>query len=202
MKKNYSIPILFFVLMMVVSCTSNSDEHIKYQSGVYEEYMDTTVVPGNDFHAYVNGAWIKNTEIPADKSSYGIAMILHEKSQDDVKAIIEELAASENQSGSDEQLVGGLYASYMNMEKRNEVGVTPILPEFNKIDDINSLSDLPLYFGYANKKNYGSPIQMAVMADFKRPTHNALYNWQGGLGLPDREYYLSDEEKMVSTREA
>ena len=195
----------FLILVLsgiVVSCSTNSTESVVYTSGIYTEFMDTTVAAGDDFHAFVNQTWIENTEIPADKSSYGIGMILHEKSQDDVKVIIEELAASENEKGSDEQMVGGLYASYMNMEKRNELGTTPMQPELDKIDAIASHQELPEYFGYASRKNYGNPIQFAVMADFKRPTHNALYNWQGGLGLPDREYYLSDEEKMVSLRKA
>jgi len=99
-------------------------------------------------------------------------------------------------------MVGDLYSSYMNIEKRNEIGVNPMLPELEKIDALSSNDELASYFGYANMKSYSSPIGLAVIPDFKKPTHNALYNWQGGLGMPDREYYLSDDEQMVATREA
>lgn len=200
--RKINIFILIALVLLIAACNPGKDKSVSYTSGVYQLYMDTTVVPGDDFHAFVNGTWIKNTEIPADKSSYGIGMILHEKSQDDVKAIIEELAASENQQGSDEQMVGDLFASYMDMEKRNELGIAPMQPELDKVEALSSHEELPGYFGYASRKSYGNPIRLMVMADFKRPTHNALYNYQGGLGLPDREYYLSDEEKMVSNRKA
>jgi len=187
---------------LLISCQTGQDQSGPLSSGIYQEYMDNSVLPGDDFHAYVSGGWIAGTEIPSDKSSYGVVAILHEKSQEDVKTIIEELAASNNDAGSDEQMVGGLYASFMDLNTRNDVGIEPILPELKKIDEIKSHNDLPAYFGYANRKNYSNPIAMTVIADFKKPSHNALYNWQGGLGLPDREYYLSDAEKMMSNRQA
>ena len=198
------IKVFAFILtvLIIASCNSGQDESVFYTSGVYEEFMDTTVVPGNDFHAYVNGTWIKNMKIPADKSSYGIAMILHDNSQDDVKGIIEELASTKNEVGSDEQMVGGLYASYMDMEKRNALGFQPIQAELSKIDMLGSHNDLPGYFGYANSKNLNNPIGFMVVPDMKEPTLNSLYTWQGGLALPDREYYLSEAEKMVSIRDA
>jgi len=202
MNIKYSISWMAIIIGIAISCNAPSKESNKLSSGIYTEFMDTTVAPGDDFHEYVNGTWLANTEIPADKSTYGIALILHEKSQDDVKTIIEELAESKNEAGSAEQMVGGLYASYMNIEKRNEIGFNPIVPELEKIDDLKSHEELAGYFGYANKKGFGNPIGLMVTADFKKPTHNALYNWQAGLGLPDREYYLSEEEKMQSIREA
>jgi len=202
MNIKYTIAWMAIIVGIAISCNSPSKESNKLSSGIYTEFMDTTVAPGNDFHEYVNGTWLANTEIPADKSTYGIASILHEKSQEDVKTIIEELAEAENTAGSAEQMVGGLYASYMNMDKRNEMGFSPIIPELEKIDGISSHEELFEYFGYANKKGFGNPIALMVMADFKKPTHNALYNWQAGLGLPDREYYLSDDDKMKSIREA
>ena len=88
MNKHLNKLTFLLVLSVILSCNPDPE----YSSGIYREFMDTTIHPGDDFHAFVNGTWIKNTEIPADKSSYGISMILHEKSQDDVKAIIEELA--------------------------------------------------------------------------------------------------------------
>jgi len=200
MKTNFIIAVA--VAVVIASCSPSGEDKRTLTSGVYKEYMNTSVNPGDDFHNYVNGTWIDNTEIPADKSSYGITTILHEKSQDDVKKIIEELATSENTEGSEEQMVGELYASYMDLESRNAKGFSPIIPEFEKIDAISSHDALATYFGYANKMGIATPVSLAVMADFKKPTHNALYNWQSGLGLPDRDYYLSDTEKMKDIRQA
>ncbi|MBD0778130.1 peptidase M13 [Maribacter sp. ANRC-HE7] len=164
-------------------------------SGVYKEFMDTSVNPGDNFTAYVNGTWIKNTEIPADKASYGIGYILHEESEDNVKKIIEESASGDFEQGSDEQKVGGLYQSYMDMETRNKLGVTPLADEFSKIEGIKDYDELATYFAYGNKYGINVPMSLFVYQDFKDPTIYTVYTWQSGLGLPDRDYYLKDDER-------
>ncbi|MDH3409797.1 MAG: peptidase M13, partial [Gammaproteobacteria bacterium] len=85
------------------------------RSGIDISYLDASVKPGDDFFAYVNGKWVKETEMPADKSRYGTFDILRDDSQADVKAIIEESASGDFAKGSDEQKVGDLYKSYLNM---------------------------------------------------------------------------------------
>ncbi len=188
------------VVGMLVLLSACANEKRELHSGVIVANMDSTVIPGDDFAAFVNGTWMRNTEIPADKSSYGVGRIVHEKSQEDVKIIIEESAAGENAQGSDEQKVGDLYQSYMDREKRDTLGVTPLAPEFEKIASISNMDDLAAYFGYASKYGYGTPMSYIVYADLKEPTKYALYNWQAGLGLPDREYYLAEDEKSVELR--
>lgn len=170
------------------------------RSGIYEEYMDKSVDPGDDFFAYVNGGWVQSTEIPADKPSYGVTRILHEESQANVRTIIEESAAGDFVKGSDEQKVGDLFASYMDMQTRNELGVAPLMPEFGKIDALSSMEDLALYFAEANRIGYDMPFQLLQYVDFKDPTTYMMYTWQGGLGLPDREFYFLDDEKSVEIR--
>jgi len=95
-------------------------------SGLYLDYMDTSISPGDNFQMFVNGKWIDETEIPSDKSSFGVGMILHEQSQDHVKEIIEWAAESKHEEGADEQKVGVLYASFMDMETRNKLGAMPL----------------------------------------------------------------------------
>jgi putative endopeptidase len=201
---------LFHSFLFVVSgtflltfCTSKKEEDARVlSSGLLLQNMDTTVNPGDNFQMYVNGTWIKNTEIPADKSSYGVGYMVHEKSQEDVKKIIEEAAAAGKESGTDEQKVGDLYASYMDMTKRDELGSAPLADEFKKIDAISNLNDLSGYFGYAAIYGFGTPISLFVIPDMKKSTEYALYNYQDGLGLPDREYYLEKDEKSVAIRKA
>ncbi len=202
--KNLTILTILSLLGLVffqISCKPDVPvESSEYASGLYLEYMDSTINPGDNFQMYVNGKWIDETEIPSDKSSFGIGMILRDQSQDNVKEIIEYASESDNKDGTDEQKVGGLYASYLDMDTRNELGVAPLKSEFEKIESITNHKDLAKYFAYANKVGYEAPIGMFVLADLKKPKEHALYTWQGGLGLPDREYYLKDDEKSKTLR--
>ena len=170
-------------------------------SGVYEEFMDESVDPGDDFHAYVNGGWLKATDIPPDKASYGISWILHEEAQENVRTIIEESAEGDFPKGSDEQKVGDLFASYMDLETRNRLGITPLEAEFDKIDALSSYEELAVYFAEANKLGIDTPFQLLQYVDFKNPDTYMMYTWQGGLGLPEREYYLKDDPKSADIRE-
>ena len=171
-------------------------------SGLLLEFMDTTVRPGDNFQMYVNGTWIRTTEIPADKSSYGIGRMLSDKAQEDVKKIIEDASSAGKPAGTDEQKVGDLYASYLDMKRRDELGMSPIQPELQRIDAIGGYDALADYFGYASIYGFGTPMQMFVESDMKNPTIYSLYVYQGGLGLPDREYYVSDGDKFPEIRKA
>jgi len=94
--------------------------------GIATENMDKSVKPGDNFFKYVNGTWLKNTEIPADKSSYGAFTTLRDLSDDRVKVIIEEAAAKDAPDGSEEQKIGDFYAAFMDMDKINAAGMAPI----------------------------------------------------------------------------
>ncbi len=180
-------------LIILAACSAPKGDKPPLKSGIVLANMDTTIKPGDNFQMFVNGAWIKNTEIPADKSSYGVGWIVHEQSQENIKKIIEESAAANKPAGTDEQKVGDLYASYMDTVKRNELGIKALAEELEKIDNIKNLNDLSAYFGYATIYGYGTPMQLFVDSDFKNPKVYTLFNYQGGLGLPDREYY-SDKQ--------
>ena len=169
-------------------------------SGLLLEHMNPDVRPGDDFNAFVNGGWIEATTIPADKSRYGIGTILRDESQDHVKAIIEESAEGDFAKGSNEQKVGDLFASFMDMEKRNELDVSPLDAEFEKIDALNDREELAVYFAEANKLNVSMPFTLSQYADFKDPKYYMMYTYQGGLGLPDREFYFLEDEKSVDIR--
>ncbi len=190
-------------LMALVAC--NTDKKVEQEkelaSGILTQHMDTTVDPGDNFTGYVNGNWMKNTEIPADKSSYGIMTVLREESEENVKKIIEESASGDFEEGSDQQKVGDLYQSYMDMEKRNALGVSPLEEEFERIDKISSTEELGSYFAQANRAGVSVPLALFVSPDFKDPTRYEVFSWQSGLGLPNREYYLEDEARMAELRE-
>jgi len=170
-------------------------------SGIALENMDTGVQPGDDFFSYVNGKWIAETEIPADKASYGGFGILADEAQEDVRAIIEQSATGNFAPGSDEQKVGDLYNSYLDMETRNARGTTPLEPELDRIAGIESHGELAVYFAEAGRRGYPVPVDIGQVADFKNPNYYMIYAWQNGLGLPDREYYFKEDEASAGIRE-
>jgi putative endopeptidase len=193
--KNIKITLLAATVMMV-SCEKKEP----LVSGITKKNMDTLVKPGDNFQEFVNGKWMKNTKIPADKSSYGAFDMLYDQSQKDVKAIIEEASKGSFAEGSDQQKIGDFYASYMNRKERDAKGITPIKPELKAIDAIANYSDLAAFFGTANRTGLAAPFAISVTQDFKNPNVYTLMTWQGGLGLPEREYYLQNDPKMVDVR--
>ena len=169
-------------------------------SGIDIDAMDKSVRPGDDFFMFMNGAWIEETEIPADKATYGGFTVLRDESTENVKAIIDESATGDFAKGSDEQKVGDLYKSYMDMETRNARGISPLQPELDRIDAIESYDDLAAHFGSVVRRGLDAPFAVFQFADFKIPTHYGVYAGQAGLGLPDREFYFNEDDKSVEIR--
>lgn len=170
------------------------------QSGIDTSNFDKSVRPQDDLYRYVNGSWLKNFEIPADKSNYGSFTKLAEKAKDDVKAIIEEAAKSNAAKGTDAQKVGDLYQSYMNEEQLEKLGVTPLKPEFEKIAAISDKKSLSEYIAYAQMVS-SSPFGTYVYVDSKKPDTYITQMNQGGIGLPSRETYIDDDEKSEKIRQ-
>ncbi len=193
--KNIKITVLATAVLLV-SCNKKKE----LVSGIIKENMNTAVSPGNDFQAYVNGTWIKNNKIPADKSSYGAFDLLFDQSEIDVKAIIEEAAKGNFKDGSNEQKIGDYFTSYMNRKERDAKGISPIETALKNIDSITSYSDLASYFGKANKMGLSIPFTISVTQNYKKPNEYTIATWQGGLGLPEKEYYLQKDVKMVEIR--
>jgi putative endopeptidase len=185
-----------------VPTTQSGAEHAaSLETGISREYMDTSVRPGDDFFSYVNGSWYAEAEIPADKSSVDAFSVLRDQSEEDVRAIIEAAANGDFPQGSDEQKVGDLYNSYLDMETRNARGLKPLAPEWTRIDAISDHSGLAVYLAAANKRGYDTPFGLHQYVDFKNADTYMMYTWQGGLGLPDREFYFNEDDKSVEIRQ-
>jgi len=170
-------------------------------SGVLVENMDTSVDPGDDFNAYVNGGWMATAEIAPDRASNTVGLEVHEEATENVRAIIEESAQGDFAKGTDEQKVGDLFASWMDMDTRNAKGVTPLEGEFKTINELQDYTDLAVYFAEVNKLGVSVPFTLQQYVDFKDPNTYMMYTYQGGLGLPDREYYFDDSERGKEIRE-
>ena len=193
-------------LLMVAACGPQTEEQqiaeqpTELRSGISLDGMNPDIRPGDDFFAYVNGKWIDSAEIPADKARYGTFDILRDESQENVKAIIEESATGDFAKGTDEQKVGDLYRSFMDMETRDARGMEPLQPELDRIAAITNYAELAVYFASAMQRNMDAPFSIGQVADFKNPKQYMIYVGQSGLGLPDREYYFKDDEASVALR--
>ena len=119
-------------------------------SGIDFSRVDSTIRPQDDFYKHVNGKWLKEFELPEDKSRYATFTILREKSREDVKKIIEKASESSSRKGSDNQKIGDLYQSYMDTSLLEKLGIKSIEEELQKIDQIENISDLSGYFAYAD----------------------------------------------------
>jgi putative endopeptidase len=167
--------------------------------GVDLTAMDRKIAPGDDFYNYVNGAWMARTEIPADKASWGGFGILRDLSDTRTKAVIEGAAANPS-SDPVAAKIGDTYATFMDAAAIEAAGAAPLKPYLAKIAAIRSQSDLAKAFGEATMHGIDVPVGAGVQQDLKDNTVYAVYLGQGGLGLPDRDYYLKDDAKFAEAR--
>jgi predicted metalloendopeptidase len=170
--------------------------------GIDTTNFDRSVRPQDDFFRFVNGGWLARTEIPADASSWGAFNQLRENSRTALHSIVEEAASSKAPAGSESRKIGDLYASYMDSARVEMLGITPLEGDLAAIAKLTSTSQLPATFARFARIRVQGPFNVNVGADQKSSHDNIVAISQGGLGLPDREYYLSDNAKMKETRDA
>jgi predicted metalloendopeptidase len=195
----------FMLCVAVTACSRPADPTPAARppvSGIDPASIDRNVRPQDDLFHHVNGAWLAKTEIPADKATYGAFDILFDKAQADLRAIVEDAAKSASEApGSDPQKIGDFYESFMNEAKVEELGITPMQAELDAIDALKTKTDLARHFGHFFKLNLINPMIGYVDGDAQQPTHDILYVFQGGLGLPDRDYYFKNDPKLKEYRD-
>ena len=150
---------------------------------------------------YVNGTWLKKTKIPEDHASYGVGQIIDEKINIKIKEIIESCAKGNFTIGSDEQIVGDFYASFVDINHRNKQGISLLVNDLNRIKAIKDYDELTIYFAYANKFKINTPLQLNIWPDLKDAKRWTVYIDQNGLGLPDKEYYFANDEHTQQLRQ-
>lgn len=169
--------------------------------GVDLTARNEAVKPGDDFFMYSSGNWYDNFEMPADKTRYGAFTALAERSEEQVKAIIDDIASRKNLS-ADEQLIADFYHAYMDTDTINKQGISAIQPTLDQISAIDNTDELTGVFGQAWLTGASSPIGGGMWFNRIDPDQYELTIGAGGLGLPDRSYYLEDTERFISIREA
>lgn len=175
----------------------------KTDDAVHTDWLNSAVLPANDFYSYANGTWQKNNPIPPDYSAWGSFNIVNDKVQKIIHQML--IKASENKQakpGSVEQKIGDFYFSGMDEKSINKLGVKPLEPEFAAIDAIKNLKDLQAELVHLHSIGVGALFDFGSMQDYKNSEKMIGALVQSGLGLPDRDYYLKDDAKFKKIREA
>ncbi|WP_216368536.1 M13 family metallopeptidase [Limnovirga soli] len=164
--------------------------------------MDPSVKPGDNFFLYVNGGWLKTAVIPPTESSAGAGLDLYNRTKVNLKAILDDVAASKTEPGSIEQKVGDFYASGMDSTTIEKLGYTPIQPALQKIEGITDAAGVMSYANNAQLEGTNILYPFYVAADEKNSSMNIAVFIQGGLGLPDRDYYFKTDAATQSVVKA
>jgi endothelin-converting enzyme/putative endopeptidase len=167
--------------------------------GVDLTAMDPSVKPGDDFYRYVNGKWLDTFQIPADRAGYGTGAVVFEKTEADLHAILDELAASKPSPGSVEQKVADLYAGWMDEAGIEARGNAPLQPFLAQIDAVKDKAGL---MGLVGTVDFQAPFGVSIQPDTADPTRYAVWVGQSGLGMPNRDYYLKKGDKFDAYRAA
>ena len=149
---------------------------------------DGSIKPGDDFFAYANGAWLKRTEIPADRSNYGMHAALAERVLLQLRVIMEDAAKADPSTVAGK--VGAYYAAFMDEARIEQLGAAPLKPSLDAVRAAPTREALAALMGLANKDFEGALFSAFIQPDAKDPSHYAIYVSQAGLGMPDRDYYL------------
>ena len=180
------------------------------QSGIDLSLMDKSVKPGDDFDKYANGTWEKNAQIPPDKSSIGVFSMINDEAQKRETALVNDIVNSNPAAGSDEARIANYYKAYIDTAAIEKRGLTPIKPDIDRIEAIPDKGALADAIGRTlradtdplNATNFHTENLFGVFVtqSFNDPTKTVPYIMQGGLGLPDRDYYVSSDPAMAKLR--
>jgi putative endopeptidase len=197
-------PILHTIIISALSILATSS--CKDQTKIYAENdavfknLDTTVKPGDDFFNYANGGWLKKNPIPAAYSSWGIGNVVEEELRDRLKKINLEALSANAPKGTNTQKIGDFYFSGMDTVSIEKQGLDPLKTEISKIENIKNVDDLVDEFAHLQTIGVETPIAAGVGQDAKNSDKNMLQLYQGGIGLPSRDYYFNTDPHSVEIR--
>jgi putative endopeptidase len=163
------------------------------------DYMDREVRPQDDFFSFANGNWVKNNPVPPSESRWGSFNELDQENKKKLTTILEKLSNKDNSfiKGKDEQILGDYYASLVDMEKRNALGVKPIEDDLKAIDAIISKNQIPKLVAQLHSRGIGALFSFGVGQNLKAVDKHTVYMGQGGIGLPNKDYYTEDNKQEI-----
>ena len=169
-------------------------------SGIDLQYVDTGVRAQDDFYRYVNGVWLDNAEIPADKARYGSFDHLAEDTLSQLHGLVEQLGGTADDGDADRRKIADLYASFMDEARLERLNLEPLASELARVTDLKRKAQVPAFIARLNRLGLGAPYHPHVHQDARNPSRYVFDLAQGGLGLPDRDYYLGGEERLQQAR--
>ena len=167
-------------------------------SGLDVTSFDTSVRVQDDFYRYVNGIWAQSTQIPADKSTWGTYSELRETAQQQVRVIIADTVKHPGPVGSESQKIADFYANFVDQPTRTKLGFKPLRAELDRIAALTSKEGLPALIASLNRSGIAAPFSLGVYQDARDARQYAVYLSQSGLGMPDRDYYLKDDDAKLT----
>jgi putative endopeptidase len=185
------------VSLIFTSCvsTKNNDSVKQIYGTINTEYLDPNVKPQEDFFQFANGNWVKNTQIPSTESRWGSFNELDLSNKKKLIEILENAKNNPGVKGSQNQLLGDYYSSYINMTERNTIGTKGIEAELLRIQEINRKDFLVEIIAEQHKDGINSIFGFGIGQDLKNVSNNIAYLSQGGLGLPNKDYYTDEKKK-------
>lgn len=192
----FSLRLVTALTVLFSVCWSASAQNVAFDVS----RMDDSVDACTDFFQYANGNWVKRTEIPAAYARWGSFNILAENNNNALREILDATAKTKAAAGSNEQLIGDYYASCMDESAIEKAGITPLDPYFKQINRIKNAGDLPRQIAALHNAGIPAVFGFGAGADAKNSSMNIANISQGGLSLPDRDFYTKDDPKSVDTR--
>ncbi|WP_396160911.1 M13 family metallopeptidase [Flavobacterium sp.] len=192
-----------FLSVALFSCKSSQEATAKKESvGINVGYMDKSTNPADDFNRYVNGTWLDKTEIPADRTRWGSFDELRKNTDDDVMAILKEAIKDKSiDPNSDQAKAINLYKTVLDTVSRNKAGIDPLKPYLAKINSVQNADQLVALLAEMEPEMGLGFFGSYIGADAKNSNKNVIYVGTGSLGLPDRDYYVSDAPDNKEKRE-
>lgn len=160
-------------------------------------YIDNNIKPKDDFFMYANGNWVVNNPVPPSESRWGSFNELEENNKSKLTGILDEFKNAQGKPGSDAHILGNYYASFIDIETRNKLGVTPIQSDLDAIKALKSKADIITIISDQHIQGINALFNFGVGQDLKNVNYNISYIGQGGIGLPNKEYYTSENKKEV-----
>src|SRR5208283_5317550 len=199
LSKVCSVALLFLTLSMGLATPVNDDT----VHGINPAYMDTKISACVNFNQYASGGWMATHPIPPDYPSFGTFRELRDRSEESLHRILEAAAGRTNaREGSDEQKIGDFYASCMDTTRVEGEGAKPLQPEFDRISQIHDLPSLRVEVSRLQGTGVNALFRFGAQQDRKDSTQMIASAIQGGMGLPERDYYFKDDEKSQQIRDA
>lgn len=208
MKQHYFTPAFLLALgSVLLGCNegkSNLEDSIDPNRGIVLENMDTTINPGDNFFLFVNGGWYSRTEIPAEEGRWGSFNELQEANNTVLLQVLTDASNNTDKypAGSDEAKAALFYKAGMDSLHIETVGISPITPILNQIDAINNTQDLQNTLASLHSKGLKGLFDFFVDQDLRQSDVITAYLYQGGLGMPDRDYYLMGDKKSLEIKDA